>query len=113
MALRALYIRQVSTEMKHPQVNYICDCIQKTCGDAIKTLVHENTTKDIGTTLDIVDEVIESVHLALRLSQSSTMFISPGTMVFGRDILLSIHTITKTDFNLIPEHRQTVTDESN
>ncbi len=36
---------------------------------------------------------------------------SPGAMFFGRDMLLPIPTTT--DFNLIPQRRQTVIDENN
>ena len=55
-------------------------------GDFFKTLVYDNPKKTVETTLEMVDEVIESDQFGFWSAQHSAIGAEPGAMVFGRYI---------------------------
>ena len=76
-----------------------------------KKLVHENPLNTIKTALYMVYELIASAQRALQLAQHRTMGVSPGTMVFERDMLLHIDILT--ELNITHDIRQAVIYENN
>ena len=111
MESRELNIRQVPTTVNNNEASSIYERMYKTCGDEIKNLVHKNPRNTTENKLDMEYEVIAPAQCALRLSKYITMGVAPGTMVFGRYMLLTIPVLT--DFNIIDERRQLVTDDNN
>jgi len=109
--LHRLDIESVPTTVKNPQANALCERMHKTCGDQIRTLVFENPPENVETILELVDTVLAAAQRALRITINRTVGMTPGAMVFGRDMLLPIPVLT--DFNLIRQRRQTMIDENN
>ena len=85
--------------------------MHKTCGDMLRTFVRENPPRDVATAIDLVDQVLASAQRALRVATHTTMRISPGTLVFHRDMLLPIP--VQADYNLLRARRQAVIDDNN
>ena len=109
--LHHLDIESVPITVKNPQANAICERMHKTCGDQIRTLIRENPPENVETVLKLVDTVLAAAQRARCITINRTMGMTPGAMVFGRDMLLPIPVLT--DFNLIRQRRQTMIDENN
>ena len=84
--------------------------MHKTCVDMLHIYLCENPPPKIETALDIVDSVLASAQCALCTCIHRTLGISPGSLVFHRDMLLPIPVLA--DYNLIRECRQTVIDDN-
>ena len=67
---------------------------------------------DVSLTLgnSMLDDCIASVTRALRTAVHSTLGMSPGSIVFHRDMLLPIPLLA--DYNLLRERRQAVIDDN-
>jgi len=60
--------------------------MHKTCGDHIRTLVHNNPPETVETAIDLVDAILASSQRALQTLVHGTLGVSPGTLAFGRDM---------------------------
>ena len=108
--LHSLDIQPVPTTVKNPQANAICERMHKTCGDMIRTYLREAPPQTIETALDMVDSVLASAQRALRACVHRTFGVSPGALVFQRDMLLPIPVAA--DYNLIRARRQATIDDN-
>ena len=111
LALQAMDIQAVPTTVKNPQANAICERMHKTIGDQLRNYVRVQPPSNIETALEIIDAILAASQRALRACVHRTLGISPGALVFHRDMLLPIPVIA--DYNLIRERRQAVIDENN
>lgn len=103
-------IQAVPTSVKNPQANAVCERMHKTVQDMLNTtLRHEH--QDVATVLELIDKCIASAIRALRAATHHTMQISPGAIVFHRDMMLPIPILA--DYNLLRQRRQAVIDENN
>ena len=84
--------------------------MHKTCGDMIRNYLRENPPNNVATALDMVDAVLASAQRALRTCVHRTLGVSPGTLVFNRDMLLPIPVVA--DLHLIRQRRQAVIDDN-
>ena len=107
-ALDAEGIKPVPITTKNPQANAIIERTHKTAGDMIRTYVRESPPTTVAQAIELIDEVLASVQRAMRASTHSTMKISPGALVFGRDMLLAIPVAA--DLENIRAGRQTLID---
>ncbi len=89
----------------------MCERTHKTCGDQIPTLIRENSPQNVETVLELVDTVLAAAQRALRITINRTVGMTPGAMVFRRNMLPPIPVLT--DFNLIRQRRQTMIYENN
>ena len=99
------------TTVANPQANSISERLHSTIGDQLRTMLHENPPVNVANGLDLVDTVIASARYAVRSAVHRTLKVSPGALVFHRDMLLPIPLIA--DFNVIRARRQAVIDENN
>jgi transposase InsO family protein len=103
-------IQAVPTTVKNPQSNAICERMHKTCGGQIRVLARSNPPHNVATAIELVDSVIASASRALRTAVHRTLGVSPGSLVFQRDMLLPIPLLS--DFELIRERRQAIIDDN-
>ena len=108
--LHANSIASLPTTARNPTGNAVSERVHKTIGDQLRTLVAEHPPATIAAANSMLDDCIASVTRALRSTVHSTLGMSPGSIVFHRDMLLPIPLLA--DYNLLREHRQAVIDDN-
>ncbi|KAG7359911.1 integrase core domain containing protein [Nitzschia inconspicua] len=112
--LRCLHrngIQAVPTTVKNPQANAICERMHSTLGDILRTLLREQPPATIVDAYGIIDNALASVIFALRSSVNRTFGVSPGALVFQRDMFHPIPLII--GYNRIRTERQRIIDDNN
>ena len=104
-------IRSSATTARNATGNAICERVHKTIGDHLRILIHEHPPQNIDEAHSFIDSCIASTNRALRTAVHRTLQVSPGSLVFHRDMLLPIPLLV--DFELIRERRQVVIDDNN
>jgi hypothetical protein len=104
-------IQQVPTTVKNPQANAVCERMHCTIKESLRTICHLNPPQNVVTAIKLVDSVLASACYALRTAVHRTLGVSPGALVFGRDMFLPIPVLT--NYNLIRECHQTLIDRNN
>jgi transposase InsO family protein len=104
-------IQQVPTTVKIPQANAVCERMHRTIKDSLRTICHSNPPQNVATAIKLVDSFLASASYASWTAVHRTLGVSPGALVFGRDMLLPIPVLT--DYNLIRKRRQTLIDRNN
>ena len=108
--LHQLDIQPVPTTVKNPQANAICERMHKTVGDMLRTYLREAPPTNIASAYDAIDSVLAAAQRALRTCVHRTFGVSPGTLVFHRDMLLPIPVAA--DYEMIRARRQAVIDDN-
>ncbi|KAG7345279.1 reverse transcriptase RNA-dependent DNA polymerase [Nitzschia inconspicua] len=112
--LRCLHrngIQAVPTTVKNPQANAICERMHSTLGDILRTLLREQPPATIVDAYGIIDNALASVIFALRSSINRTFGVSPGALVFQRDMFHPIPLMI--GYNQIRTERQRIIDDNN
>jgi hypothetical protein len=76
----------------------------------LRTMFHSNPPEDIGTAYDMIDTALASAMFASRTAVHRVLGVSPGGLMFHRDMLLPIPVLA--DYDLIRQRRQTMIDEN-
>jgi hypothetical protein len=92
------------SSVKNPQSNAIVERVHQTIGDMLRALVYENPPEDLLQATKIVDDALSKVAYAARSSIHSTLGISPGALVYNRDMILDIPIIA--DLEILRDKRQ-------
>ena len=109
--LAANNIDAVCTTVKNPQSNAICERLHKTMEDMLRNYVRTDPPATVADAFELIDACLAAVNRALRSAVHRTLQISPGALVFHRDMLLPIPLIS--DYNLLRQRRQAVIDDNN
>ncbi|KAG7372944.1 reverse transcriptase RNA-dependent DNA polymerase [Nitzschia inconspicua] len=112
--LRCLHrngIQAVPTTVKNPQANAICERMHSTLGDILRTLLREQPPATIVDAYGIIENALASVIFALRSSINRTFGVSPGALVFQRDMFHPIPLMI--GYNQIRTERQRIIDDNN
>jgi transposase InsO family protein len=109
--LAAYDIGHVPCTPKNPQSNAICERMHSTVGDMLRTVTRANPPMNVATAIEMVDSALASAQYGLRTAVHRTLGVSPGALVFQRDMLLPIPILA--DYHMIRERRQTVIDDNN
>ena len=86
--LRRNGIRAVRITTKNPQANAIIERLHLTMGNMLCTQLKQAPT--VATAIEYVDNILASITYATRVATHRTLQISPGSLVFQRDMLLPI-----------------------
>jgi len=97
------------TSVKNPQANAICERLHQTVANGLQALTHHNPPGDMNAATLLVDTAISSASYAVRAAVHQTMKISPGALVFHRDMFLNIPVIA--DLHLLLQNRQALIDK--
>jgi transposase InsO family protein len=103
-------ITPVPITVKNPQANSICERIHHTMGDIIRTMVNDNEPTNVAQAWELVDLIIARVQHALRATVHRTYNISPGALVFHRDMSLLLPILA--DFEQLRQKRQALIDRN-
>jgi hypothetical protein len=104
-------IQSVPTTVRNPQANAICERMHKTVEDTLNTLLRHEVPEDVATANELIDSLIAAAQRAIRSAVHTTLRVSPGALVFHRDMMLPIPLMV--DFNLLRERRQAMIDYNN
>ena len=79
-------------------------------GNALRALVHANLPQNIQDAALLIDTALQTAAYSARAAMHTTLKVSPGALVFQRDMLLDIPIIA--DLQLIRERRQRLIDSN-
>ena len=108
--LRQYGIRRHPTTAKNPQANAICERLHQTVGNALRTLLHTNPPQNLNDANGIIDTALATAGHSAHAALHHTLKITPGALVFHRDMLLDIPIIA--DLQLLQQRRQAVIDKN-
>jgi transposase InsO family protein len=103
-------IESVPTTVRNPQANAVCERMHKTVLDMLSSSLRE-PPDNVATATELVDTCLAAASRALRSAIHQSMQVSPGALVFHRDMLLPIPMLA--NYNEIRLRRQAIVDENN
>jgi len=103
-------IKDVAMTIKNLQANAVCECMHQTIKNVLRPLLHAHFPQTAEAANDIIDTALATASYASGASLHCTLHVSPGALVFQRDMLLNIPLIT--DLALIQENCQALIDEN-
>ena len=77
--------------------------MHQTAGNILRTLVHTDHPRTVAEARRLVDEALARAQLALRSVVSTPLQATPGSIVFGRDMLLNVPVVA--DWQLLHNRR--------
>lgn len=103
-ALIRLGITPFPTTVKNPQANSICERLHQSIAEVIRTNVYEAPPEHRGQALHVVDDALATAAYAARTALHSALGLSPGALVFNRDMLLDIQVVA--DWEALQQKRR-------
>lgn len=103
-------IQDVPTTSYNPQANAICERMHQTVGNILRTLLRAHPPANVNQAEVLVDQALATAMHAMRCSVSRSLNVSPGALVFQRDMILDLPIIA--DLVTIQERRQVLIDEN-
>ena len=101
-------IKQKPTTVKNPQANSVLERIHGVLGNMMQTsALNKSDTADES----MVDEFITNASWAVCSTYHTVLKLSPGAVVFGRDMLFDIPYLA--DWTAIGQRRQKLVDQNN
>jgi transposase InsO family protein len=101
-------IDNVPTSVRNPQANAICERMHQVVGDILRTLIHVNPPQNMPSAAAAVDYALSIASHALRATVHKTLGLSPGALVFHRDMLIDLPFVA--DLLLLRDKRQALID---
>lgn len=109
LLLQRYGIAQHTTTVANPQANALCERLHQTVANSLRVLQHVHQPINIEQAALIVDTALQTAAYSARSAIHGTLKISPGALVFHRDMLLDIPIIA--DLQLLQQNRQALIDE--
>ena len=107
--LRVNGIKDITTTVKNPQANAICEQLHQSISNSLRTILHRYPPNNIDQINNIMDTCFATAAYASKVAIHCTLNMSPGALVFQRDMILNIPLIT--DLLQLHERRQIIIDE--
>jgi hypothetical protein len=104
------HIAHSPTTVKNPQANAICERLHQTVTNALRPLIHAHPPQNVNDAAFIIDTALSTAAYSARAAIHSTLKISPGSLIFGRDMFLDIPIIA--DLQLLHQQRQALIDQN-
>lgn len=108
--LRDAQIGCVPTTVKNPQSNGICERMHQSIGNTLATMQKYLKPNNVHSTNNLVDYALSACLFATRAAIHGTLKATPGSLAFGRDMILDIPILT--DWKLIQDNRQQMVDKT-
>ncbi len=109
--LISMGIKGCPSTVKNPQSNAIVERVHGTMKNSLRTEIHANPPTNIEEANALVDRLLASIQYATRVSINKTYGLSPGSIIFQRDMLLPIPIIV--NLQTLREKRQALIDQNN
>ena len=88
--LRRLHIADKCTTVRNPQANAICERLHQTMEKTIRILVHRRPPQNVTNIAELIDTALSSSLHSVRSTNNATLGISPGAIVYNRDMIHDI-----------------------
>ena len=92
--LHANGIKDVTTTVKNPQANAICERLHQSISNSLRTMIHTYPPNSMDQINDIMDTCFVTATYASRVAVHCTLHMSPCTFIFQRDMILNTPLIT-------------------
>jgi transposase InsO family protein len=92
------------TMVKNPQANAICERLHQTVTDALHPLLYTYPPENVNDVAFVIDTALSAAAYSMQSAIHSTLKISPGALVFHRDMFLDVPIIA--DLHLLQQQRQ-------
>ena len=102
-------IKDVTTTVKNPQAHAICERLHQSISNTLWTMLHMYPPNTIDQTNDIMDTCFATASYASKVAIHHTLNMSPGALVFQKDMILNIPLIT--DMLQLHDQRKIIIDE--
>ena len=102
-------IKDVTTTIKNPQANAICERLHQTISSNLRAILHHHPPQNPSQANDVIVTCYAAAAYASKTAIHCTLNISPGALVFHRDMILNIPLIT--DLQQLHTRQQTLIDE--
>ena len=102
-------IKDVPNTSRNPQDNAICERMHKTVGKILCVLLYTNPPRTVDNAEDLIDQLLATEMESKRENFTTTLKVSPVSLVFGRDMFLDIPLIA--NWKMIQKHRKTLVNE--
>ena len=102
-------IKPVPTSVKNPQANSVCERLHQSVGNVLRILLHANPPQNVADAGHLIDTALQTAAYAMRTAINQSLQISPGNLVFQRDMILNIPIIA--DIYAIHANRQALIDQ--
>jgi transposase InsO family protein len=103
-------IQDVPTTVRNPQANAVCERLHQSVGNTLRILFSANPPVNVTNVAEMIDAALATALHAARSAIHRTLGVSPGGMVFHRDMFLDIPLLS--DFRLIQEKQQVTIDDN-
>ncbi len=104
-------IQKALTSVKNPQANAESERLHSRVGDILRSMLSKNPPTNVAQAYEVIDTALASAQFAVRASIHRTMGLSPGAIVFHRDMFHPIPLLV--NYNDLRERRQVVIDDNN
>ena len=102
-------IKDVTTTVKNPQANAVCERLHQSIIDTLWTILHTYLPNNIDQSIYIMDTSFATAAYAFKVVIHCTLNVSLGAILFQRDMILNIPLIT--DLIQLHEQRHIIIDE--
>ena len=92
--LRVNGIKGITTKVKNPQADAICERLHQSISNTLRNMLHMYPPNTIDQTNDIMDTCFATAAYASKVAIHCSLNMSPGALVFQRDMILNIPLIT-------------------
>ena len=87
-------IKDVTTTVKNPQANAICERRHQSITNTFQTMLHTYPPNTIDQINNIIDTCFATAAYVSKVAIHCTLNMSPGALVFQRDMILNVPLIT-------------------
>lgn len=91
--LAKMGIKDICTAVWNPQSNEICKRIHQTIGYLLWVVLHNNPPMNMDDANQVIDNVLTTCMHTTRCCVSSLIRISPGALVYGRNMIMDVQLI--------------------
>ena len=107
--LHANGIKDITTTVKNPQADAICKCLHQSISNTLWSMLCAYPPNNTEQTNDIMDTCFATAAYASKVAIHCILNISPGALVFHRDMILNIPLLA--DLHQLHKRRQIIIDE--
>jgi transposase InsO family protein len=101
-------IKGQATTARNPQSNAVCERMHQAVGNSLRAMIALDPPAGIDSAIRLVDTALANAMFATRTAVHGTLQASPGSLAFGRDMILDIPLIA--DWLTIQQRRQQLID---
>jgi transposase InsO family protein len=110
LILQRFGIKDVATSVRNPQANAVCERLHQSVGNALRVFLSQGIPFNVFNIAELVDSALATALHATRSTIHRTLGMTPGGIVFNRDMFLNIP--LETDFHLLQTRCQAIIDDN-